>query len=1075
MTKYTEDTLVQQTTADFLNKELGWESVYAFQETLGENGLLGRQSYKDVILTRYLDQALKRINPGHPPKAYQDTIAALLDSPSSKDTFAINRDKHKLIRDGHQVSYTDSKGKPQKPTLRYIDFNDSENNHFLCVRELWITDTWGRNKRADIIGFINGIPLLFCELKNLNKDLKVAYDDNYTDYLSTIKHLFYYNAIVLLGNGNHAKIGSLGSPYAHFHDWKRLEEKEPGRVDMETLLRGICDKTNLLDIIENFIIFDDSGTKTVKIIAQNHQYLGVNRAIEAVKDRKKRKGKLGVFWHTQGSGKSYSMVFFTRKIQRKLGGNFSFIICTDRKDLDKQIYETFAGCGLANADKDPCRAASHEQLSAFLQTRKAYIFTLIQKFNQPLATPNLRDDIIVISDEAHRTQYGNFARNMRDALPNAGYIGFTGTPLISEEQQLTREIFGDYVSTYDFQRAVEDQSTVPLYYDARGEKLEVTTNDVNDRIAGKLDELEASGEDDDTIERLKKALGKDYGILTSEKRLETIAQDFVDHYSTSWGMGKAMFICLDKLTCVKMYNKITHHWQQKIADLKLQRRTLTDQQAAIEYDRKIAWMEETIAAVMVSNEQNEVKKFQDWGLDINPHRALINNGFELEDGKRINLEKAFKKEDHPFRVAIVCAMWLTGFDVPSLSILYLDKPLKAHTLMQAIARANRVNEGKHNGLIVDYGGILDHLRQALATFAGTQDDGRGNEDGGEQPVIDPTQPQQALLQDLKKAIDTLAQFFKGYHIELQQIVDSEGFEKNHLLSQAQEAANTNDDTRKHFIALCQETFKIYNACLTRPEVSPYTPSHNAIKFIYKCVTASDETPKDINSLLAQFQDVIDESISVISHNDESNQIYDISQIDFDKLRQEFEKTQKPRTSLYDLKTAIERTLNRMVQQNSSRINYQERFEAIIDRYNRTKDQLMIQQTFDELLNFIQDLSEEDSRAQRENLEQETLAIFDKLREGKDNLSKQDIKRIKDIAIGLLQTLKQKQLQIDHWQDKESTRSEVQTVIHDYLYNDDTGLPIDSYTEEEVKKKSNVVYMHIFEKYPRLPSPYYEAA
>ena len=896
MNNYNEDTLVQQTTADFLHTELGWESIYAYSETLGTNGLLGRDNRKQVILTRYLRPALERINPGHPPKAYEDAIAALLNSPSSKETFAINRDKHNLIRDGFQANYQDTNGETQKPTLRYIDFNNPDQNHFLCVRELWITDTWGRDKRTDIIGFINGIPLLFGELKNLNKDLRVAYDDNYTDYLSTIEHLFHYNAIVLLGNGNQAKIGSLGSPYEYFHDWKRLEEQEPGCVEMQTLLRGVCNKTNLLDLIENFIIFDDSGPTTAKIIAQNHQYLGVNRAVESVKHRHDNNGKLGVFWHTQGSGKSYSMVFFTRKIQRKLGGNFSFIICTDRKDLDKQIYETFTGCGLANNDRDPCRIGSHEQLGEFLQTRKSYIFTLIQKFNKPLETRNLRDDIIVISDEAHRTQYGIFARNMRDALPNAGYIGFTGTPLMGSDRQLTREIFGDYVSTYDFQRAVDDNATVPLYYDARGEKLGIITNDVNDRIAEKLEEVESSGEDDDTIERLKKALGNDYGILTSEDRLEAIAKDFVDHYSTSWGIGKAMFICLDKLTCVKMHNKITHYWQQKIADLKTHRQTLTDQQAVIECDRQIAWMEETITAVMVSNEQNEVKKFQEWGLDINPHRALINNGFELNDGKRISLENAFKKEDHPFRVAIVCAMWLTGFDVPSLSVLYLDKPLKAHTLMQAIARANRVNEGKHNGLIVDYCGILDHLRKALATFAGSQDEGRENENNGEAEgddlVVDPTKPQLELLEELKKAIAALTQFFKGYNIEFQQIIDSEGFEKNALLNQAQEAANTNEDSRKHFDALCQEIFKIYKSCLTLPEISQYIPTYNAIKFLHKWVTANDQTPKDLNALLAQFQDVIDQSVTVITNNDHPDQLYDISQIDFDKLRQEFGKAQR---------------------------------------------------------------------------------------------------------------------------------------------------------------------------------------
>ncbi len=585
-------------------------------------------------------------------------------------------------------------------------------------------------RRADIVGFVNGLPLLFIECKNIHRNLKTAFERNFADYKDTIPHLFHHNAIVMFGNGEEAKIGSITSKWEHFHEWKRLAEEEPGVVDMETLLNGVCDQRNFLDLIENFILFDESSGNPLKILAKNHQFLGVNRALQAVRERGERQGKLGVFWHTQGAGKSYSMALFTRKVHRKLGGNFTFLVLTDREDLDSQIYKTFAGCGIVDHDKEPCRASGGDHLGQLLTEHKAYIFSLIQKFNQ-IVDPNKgytqRDDIIVITDEAHRTQYGTLALNMRNALPHASYIGFTGTPLFKDDE-ITRRVFGGYVSTYDFQRAVEDNATVPLYYDARGDKLGVAIGDLNERIAEKLDELETEiTANIDVEQRLEKELKRDYHIITADKRLDQVARDFVHHYSTAWETGKAMLVCIDKVTCVKMHGLITKYWDERVADLE-RLPAAADEQEEIYRIRQISWMKETRAAVVVSEEQGEVDKFQKWGLDIKPHRKLIKEGMDLPESlrrkpefrnmQRMELDEAFKQEEHPFRIAVVCAMWLTGFDVPCLSTLYLDKPLKAHTLMQAIARANRVHEGKNNGLIVDYCGILKQLRKALATFAG---------------------------------------------------------------------------------------------------------------------------------------------------------------------------------------------------------------------------------------------------------------------------------------------------------------------------------------------------------------------
>lgn len=841
MSAYTESTLVQQTTADYLQQQLGWQSVYAHNaEDFGPNSLLGRSSDREVVLTRILRQKLVELNPGLPGAAYDDALRQITATVASQTLASTNREKYGLMRDGVQVAFRNEDGELAKERMRLFDFDEPASNHFLAVRELWVRGDLYR-RRADIIGFVNGLPLLFIECKNIHKNLKAAFEKNFSDYIDTIPKIFHHNAIVMFGNGEQAKIGTITSKWEHFHEWKRLIENEPGAVDMETLLKGICEKRNFLDLLENFILFDESRGEPKKILAKNNQFLGVNRAIEAVRERKEQQGKLGVFWHTQGAGKSYSMVMFTRKIHRKLGGNFTFLVLTDRDDLDTQIYKTFAGCGVVDNDREPCRAASGAHLSRLLAEHKAYIFSLIQKFNQkvdPCEGYTKRDDIIVITDEAHRTQYGTLALNMRNALPRASFIGFTGTPLFKEDE-ITRRVFGNYVSTYDFQRAVEDKATVPLYYDARGEKLGVAIGDLNERVAEKIEEFEI---DEINVEqRLEKELKREYHIITADKRLDQVARDFVQHYSTAWETGKAMLVCIDKITCVRMYNLISRYWDERIAELKTALSSIADDQEVaylpqeeIDLRRQIDWMRETRKAVVVSEEQGEVDKFRKWGLDIIPHRRLIKEGIDLSESmrnkpqyhnmQRISLDDAFKADEHPFRIAIVCAMWLTGFDVPSLSTLYLDKPLRAHTLMQAIARANRVNEGKNNGLIVDYCGILRHLRRALATFAGT----RSDEPGGE---IDPARPEEELLAELTDAISFVREFLDERKASLEDVIQKTGFERNAAIVACKEAANENDETRKRFEIMCREVFKKFKACINVQGVNAHRADRDAINIV----------------------------------------------------------------------------------------------------------------------------------------------------------------------------------------------------------------------------------------------------
>ena len=1054
----TEDSLVQQTSAEYMRNQLGWDTVYAYnEETFGPEGTLGRKDDREVVLTRYLGEALVKLNPGIPQKAYQEAIRNIVDYSVTQSTLQVNREKYALLKNGVMVQFRNERGELIKHRLSVFDFENPEENHFLAVRELWVHG-FLYHRRADIVGFVNGIPLLFIELKNIHKDIRTAYEKNLSDYKDTIPHLFHHNAFIILSNGDKGKIGSISSRYEHFHEWKRLAEEEPGVVEMETLLKGMCSKKNLMDLFENFILFDECTGTLAKIIARNHQFLGVNRSIEAVKTRQERQGKLGVFWHTQGAGKSYSMVFFSQKVHRKLPGDFTFLIVTDREDLDTQIYKTFAGCGIVDNDRDPCRAASGLDLKSLLERDKPYISTMIHKFHLDVGPDDPyspRDDIIVISDEAHRTQYGRLALNMRNALPNAHYIGFTGTPLFKDDE-ITRRIFGNYVSTYDFQRAVDDEATVPLYYDNRGEKLQITTTDINEKIAAKLEELEF---DPDQQARLEKELGRDYHIITAEKRLNAIAQDFVNHYTARWETGKAMLICIDKITTVRMYSLIQDYWRVCIQDVTKAIEHSEDEQEEMQLRRKLAWLKGTEIAVVISEEQGEVKRFQEWELDIIPHRKKIKNGYETDDGKSLDIDLAFKNPDHPFRIAIVCAMWLTGFDVPSLSSLYLDKPLKAHTLMQAIARANRVYEDKNNGLIVDYCGILKNLRKALATFASTTATGTG----GEEIFTDPVKPEEELIEDLAGTIDMMTSFLKERGFDLEDVIVGTGFDKIAAINRAIEVINQSEETRKRFEILAREIFKKFKACLTIRKVNEYRALHNAVDIIYKKLQENREKA-DITGIIREMHQIVDEAIEpdIAAIPDDKDKTYDISKIDFDRLKEEFSKYSKKNTTMQNLKYQVEKRLQQMIEKNPLRTDFYSRYQEIIEDYNREKDRITIEETFAALLKFVEELDNEEKRAIQEGLDEETLALFDLLL--KSDITPRDRNKLKTLAKELLATLKKEKLRVHNWREKEATKAEVKTFIRDFLWNEQTGLPIDAFTEEEVDLKADIVFDHIFKQY-----------
>ncbi len=1062
--EYSEDNLIEQTAIDLFFHQLGWDTLLAYnKETFGEGSTLGRLNKKEVVLEKIFFEKLIEFNPGLPEKAYDEAYQKLTEETITKSLDEINFEKYKLLREGIPVDFINDKGEQVKnKTLKIFDFEDVDNNNFLAVRQLWIQGKSNRERRPDIVGFVNGIPLLFIELKAAHRKLENAYNENFTDYKDVIPKLFYYNAFVVLSNGIESRIGSVTGKYQHFHEWKRITEDEDGVVALDRILVGVCEKNRFLDLFENFILYDNSLGKVVKLIARNHQFIGVNKAIANIRLKDKlfqlgkismeEKQKLGVFWHTQGSGKSYSMVFMCQKIHRKFTGSYTFLVVTDRNELDTQIYGTFSGVRavpqIKAGTKESLKAGSGKHLKALLGSEHRYLFSLIHKFNFEEEI-TLRDNIIVISDEAHRTQGGQLAMNLRNALPNASFIGFTGTPLFKDDE-LTRRIFGDYVSRYDFKRSVDDGATVPLYYENRGEYLGLKNPAINEQIRAVID-AETEDLESDQRSRLEQLFSREYPILTARKRLDAIAKDVVWHFCNRGYKGKGMYIALDKLTTVKMYDLITTHWKQYIQQLEKEiSKWKYGDQELLEKSRELKWIKETEICVVVSPEQNEIQKFRKWELDIEPHREKMNEQ---------DLETRFKEENDPFRLVIVCAMWITGFDVPSLSTMYIDKPLKSHTLMQAIARANRINEGKNNGLIVDYIETYTALLDALAIYGtGGENGGTG---GGENPEP-PVKPKEELIKLLEETLESTENFLLDeVNYNLTELINSNGLEKLAALEKGVNAVYTNDETKRKFQILAREVFKKYKALQPDKLLNQYSSRKNAIDVIYTAIEDNIESA-DVAEIMKKIQDVVDESIDNLVHEPalQKEKIVDLSGLNFELLEKYFLKTENKNTVVQSLKDKIEKQLKRMVEKNPLRVDYYQRFQEIIDEYNRGKDSVTIEQTFKRLIEFVNSLSAEEADSKREGLTEEQKAMFDLLRQG-IKLTETDKKQVKKIAIELLEDLKKEKLKVEQWADKSTTAAAVFNTVSKTLFE---LLPYPTYKTNDVDLKTNLVYEHLKHQY-----------
>ena len=598
----------------------------------------GRKDKKQVVLPDVMFESLCRINPDIPEQTVRTVVDELCHTPVSGDLMQTNYQNYQKIRNGITVEYNKN-GKKTSNILRLLSYNDALSNTFTVASQMWIRGEthW---RRPDLIIFINGFPLVFIELKNSNIPVKNAYDINLKNYLKDIPYLFNYNQICVLCNGMETRLGSFVAGYEFFFEWLKVEnEKEnPDRkairencTSLEYFIAGLCEPKNLLDYIENFILYDRRRTK---IIAKNHQFFGVNNAYNAFLRREELKGKLGVFWHTQGSGKSYSMVMLARKIKHKCTGNFTFLIVTDREDLDTQIYKNFLRTEFIT-DKDKVQPANSKQLREELKTNKSILFTLIHKFRydkgKKYPVLSERDDIIVIVDEAHRTQYKDLAENMRTGLPNAQFLAFTGTPLLGAKR-LTNAWFGDYVSEYNFAESIKDNATVPLYYVKRVPEVELQNDFLDSDFAEILEEENLT---DAEQRRLENHYAKELEVIKRDDRLDAIAQHIVYHFPRRGFRGKGMVISVDKFTAVKMYDKVSYYWKEEIKKLNAQITKTKDAAEKLRLKDLVDYMRKVEMAVVISEDADEEAKFAAEGLSIKPHRDRMNkvdeNGFDIED------------------------------------------------------------------------------------------------------------------------------------------------------------------------------------------------------------------------------------------------------------------------------------------------------------------------------------------------------------------------------------------------------------------------------------------------------------
>ncbi len=1085
---YLNESHIEVADINFFIEKLGYKHINAW-----EKQLIGRNNLKEVVLRDRLKSSLINLNSHLPESCINEAINEITKSRATLTPVIANKEIYELLKNGVQVDYINNEGREENDYVKVIDFTPENNNDFLLVSQLSVEylETQNITRRPDLMLYVNGLPLVMIELKNATEKVKVGYDKNLKDYQRDIPQLFWFNLFVCISNGIQTRVGSFNAPWGHFFSWLKLTdtaitheqptkeeiEEESERTGEHLSLKifgeGLCSKVNLIDYFENFVLYHKNK---VKIIAKNHQYLGVNNAILALQNKESNKGKLGIFWHTQGSGKSYSMIFFSKKIHRKVPGNWSFLVITDRKDLDGQIYRNFLETEAIVETKDQkenyFRPKDKEKLRKYLQSNRAYVFTLIFKFGiaSGKTYPQLTDrkDWIVIVDEAHRTQYKSLAENMRIALPNAQYIAFTGTPLLKSE--LTKDWFGSYISEYNFAQSIEDGATVPIFYKKSVPRVE----QVNPDLVG---EAAAILENENLTEEQKSKLDKEFSTLLNvvrrDDRLEEIAMHIVKHFPYRLDVVdedhkrrpmKAMVISIDKFTAVKMYDKVQYHLKEEIKALRKKIVTETNPELKKRYEKAIAFMTETKMAVVISQEgsdKEEEKIFSEAGLNIIEHRRLLDN--PDEDGR--NIEDYFKDPNNAYRIVFVTAMWMTGFDAPSVSTLYLDKPLQNHTLMQTIARANRVIEGKKNGLVIDYFGVFRNLKIALAAYAeGTK--GRKSEDDDDEY---PAKEFEELLLLLDQAIIEAKIFCNELGADVDKILSmgERGFKEIELFQDFANIILAKDEHRKQLGLFVNTIVSLYDSA--KPEVYEFPDvkkNRDVLQYLRDVVDRNVDQDEAVERAKKKIEELLDTSIvgkgdlqdiANFEYIIDSSKQIDLSKLNFELLRSEFPDKKHKNIQFADLRELLEVKLKQMMAQNKTRGSFLENFQKIIDDYNAGS--ISIEEAYEELVKQAEVMNDEQQRAAKNEMTEEEQELFDLLK--KDKLTKEEEKSVRLAAKSLLEKLydAKNKILIQEWHKEKATQEKVKREIQLVL---GSLLPETSYDRLVFSQKVDVAFQHFYE-------------
>ncbi|MCE5268432.1 MAG: type I restriction endonuclease subunit R [Planctomycetaceae bacterium] len=994
--------------ADSFNESTVEEAALSWFEELGYGVAHGptiapgepeaeRDSFGDVVLARRLRDAIDRLNPDIPAEAREEAFRKVL-RPDSPSLVGNNRAFHTMLRDGVEVEYRSDDGTIRGDRVRLVVFDQPARNDWLVVNQFAVIE--GQNhRRPDIVVLVNGLPLGVIELKNAADEDATIWDawHQLQTYKQEIPSLFHYNEALIVSDGLQARIGSLTANQEWFKVWRTIAGEEtapPSILELEVLVRGVFDQARFLTLLRHFIVFEEDADSDQlhKILAGYHQFHAVQKAVEATIEASRPSGdrRCGVVWHTQGSGKSLSMLFYAGEIiLHPAMDNPTIVALTDRNDLDDQLFGQFQRCHEL-LRQEPVQAESVAHLRELLRVASGgVVFTTIQKFmpDEKGARVEMLSDrrnIIVIADEAHRSQYDlidGLARNMRDALPNASFIGFTGTP-IEKTDANTRAVFGDYVSIYDIQRAVEDKATVPIYYESRIAKLGLNESELP-HLDAEFEEI-TEGEEVERKEKLKTKWAALEALVGDEKRIRLIAADLVDHFERRLEAmdGKAMIVCMSRRICVELYNEIVKlrpRWHN--AD-----------------DKK-----GVIKIVMTGSASDPA----DWQQHIRNKR------------RRKGLGKRFKNPKDAFKIVIVRDMWLTGFDVPCLHTMYVDKPMRGHGLMQAIARVNRVFRDKPGGLVVDYLGLADQLKQALATY--TESGGRGK------PSIDTEDAVAAMLEKYEVCCAMMHGF------DWAKWTTGAPAQRLGLLPAAQEHILQQEDGKPRFTSVVTDLSRAFALCAAHDEairIRDDIAFFQAVRVALVKPSGERKSQEDLDQAVRQ---LVSKAITAPNEVIDVFSAAGLKKPDISILSDEFlaevrglkHKNVAAELLAKLLRDEIKgRTRRNLVQ---SRL-FSEMLKRTLNAYHNRA--IATQEVIEELIRLAKEIRESVNRGADLGLNDDEIAFYDALAVNESAVQVMGMDELKVIAVELVVAVR-KSVTID-WTVRESARAKIRVMVRRIL-------------------------------------------